>query len=190
MAAATLPTVTERGIRRLRRVEFDRLVALGTFDDERVELLHGQLFTMGPQGIAHAYSVQRLVAALIRELADVAQVRVHASVIASDESEPEPDIAVVDIGDYRDDHPATCHLVVEIADASRKTDLEVKARLYAEMGVPDYWVVDLQRRELVVHREPATDRYREVRTLAGGASIAVLAFPDVVIVVDDILPPG
>jgi Uma2 family endonuclease len=144
---------------------------------------------MSPQGTAHAYAIQRFINALVVALAQRALVRVQAPVVASDESEPEPDVAVVDIEDYLDDHPAACHLVIEIADSSRKTDLELKARLYAEMGVPDYWVVDLQRRELVVHRDPVTDRYREVRTLVAGGAIAVLAFPDVVVRVDDVLPP-
>jgi Uma2 family endonuclease len=181
---------SERPIRLLRRSEYDALVSSGSFENERLELLYGQLVTMGPQGTAHAFSVQRLSKLLTLALGQRADVRIQLPVAASDDSEPEPDVAVVDVGDYLDDHPSDCHLVIEVADSSRKTDLELKARLYAEMGVPDYWVVDLARRELVVHRDPAGDRYREVRTFAAGTSVEVLRFPDVIVRVDDVLPPA
>ena len=180
---------SERPIRLLRRSEYDALVSSGSFENERLELLYGQLVTMSPQGTAHAFSVQRLSKLLTLALGQRADVRIQLPVAASDDSEPEPDVAVVDVGDYLDDHPSDCHLVIEVADSSRKTDLELTARLYAEMGVPDYWVVDLARRELVVHRDPAGDRYREVRTFGAGASVEVLRFPDVVVRVDDVLPP-
>ena len=121
---------------------------------------------------------------------DRAEVRSQSPLAASDESEPEPDVAVLPPGAYLDDHPRAAHLVVEVADSSRAKDLGVKARLYAEMGVPDYWVVDLARRELVVHRDPAPDRYREVRTLGAGDAIALLAFPEVTVRIADILPPA
>jgi Uma2 family endonuclease len=99
-------------------------------------------------------------------------------------------MAVLPLGDYLDDFATCCHLVVEVADSSRRKDLGPKARLYAEMGVLDYWVLDIQRRALVVHRAPAGDHYDDVRTLSGGAEIALLAFPDVVVRVDDVLPPA
>lgn len=186
----TAHELDERPIRLLRRSEYDRLVSSGAFERERLELLYGQLVTMRPQGTAHAFSLQRLSKSLTLALGQQADVRIQLPLAASDDSEPEPDVAVVDIGDYLDDHPSACHLVIEVADSSRKTDLELKARLYAEMSVPDYWVVDLARRELVVHRDPAADRYREVRTFGAGASIEVLRFPDIVVRVDDVLPPA
>jgi Uma2 family endonuclease len=194
-ATITAVTVTaheldERPIRLLRRSEYDRLVSSGAFESERLELLYGQLVTMSPQGTAHAFSLQRLSKSLTLALGQRADVRIQLPLAASDDSEPEPDVAVVDIRDYLDDHPSACHLVIEVADSSRKTDLELKARLYAEMNVPDYWVVDLARRELVVHRDPAADRYREVRTFGAGASVEVLRFPDIVVRVDDVLPPA
>jgi Uma2 family endonuclease len=182
--------LSERPIRRLRRSEYDRLIAMGVFENESLELLYGQLVTMSPQGTAHAYAIRRINNYLVQALARRAEVLVQSPVAASDDSEPEPDVAVVDVGDYLDDHPSACHLVIEVADSSRKTDLELKARLYAEMGVPDYWVVDLARRVLVVHRAPAGDRYDEVRTFGTGASVEVLRFPDVVVRVDDVLPPA
>jgi Uma2 family endonuclease len=181
-----IPTVGP--VRPLRRAEYDKLVSMGAFADERVELLYGQLVTMTPQGTAHSYPMRALNKLLVQRLGDRASVQVQQPVAASDESEPEPDLAVVPPGDYLDDHPSQCHLVIEIADSSRAKDLGPKARLYAEMGVPDYWVVDLERRALVVHRGPAVDRYQDIRTLAGG-EIALLAFPDVGVRVDDVLPP-
>ena len=177
-------------LRPLKRTEYDQLVELGFFEDEKVELLYGQLVTMSPQGNAHQYSIRWLTNFLARAVAGRALVQAQGPVAASDESEPEPDFVVVPPGTYLDDHPRTCHLVVEVADSSRKKDLGVKARLYAEMGVPDYWVVDIQRRALVVHRAPVGDHYDDVRALGPGAEIALLAFPDVVVRVDDVLPPA
>jgi len=176
-------------IRPLKRVEYDHLVELGAFQDERVELLYGWLVAMSPQGAAHSFVVRELLNLLAVALAGRAKVQVQAPLAASDESEPEPDLAVLPPASYVDDHPTTAHLVVEVADSSRTKDLTVKARLYAEMAVPEYWVADLARGMLVVHREPAIDRYAEVRTYSRDGEVALLRFPDVVVRIADILPP-
>ena len=177
-------------LRPLKRAEYDQLVKLGFFEDERVELLYGQLVTMSPQGNDHLYVVRRLNKILMQALGDRAEIQPQGPVAASDESEPEPDMAVLPLGDYLDDFATCCHLVVEVADSSRKKDLGLKVHLYAEMGVLDYWVVDIQRRALVVHRAPVGDHYDDVRALGPGAEIALLAFSDVVVRVDDVLPPA
>jgi Uma2 family endonuclease len=175
--------------RHLARVEYEDLAEMGVFGDFRVELLYGRVATMSPQGDQHIYSVQRLMELLLPVLLGRARVRVQVPVAASDDSEPEPDVAVVPHADYLDGRPQHCHLVVEVSDTSRTKDLGLKARLYAEMGVPDYWVVDLAKNVIVVHRAPADGRYDDVRPAGRGAEIALLAFPDVMVRVDDVLPP-
>jgi Uma2 family endonuclease len=182
------PLDTTLQVRPLRRSEYDRLVALGLFEDERLELLDGRLVLMSPQGHAHAFSVRKLNTFLVPQLAGRAEVQVQGPIAASDDSEPEPDLAVVEPGDYLDDHPRSAHLVIEVADSSRPTDLGTKARLYAAMSVPEYWVVDVSRGEIVVHRDPADDRYREIRTLGPDAELALLRFPDVRVRAADVLP--
>ena len=174
----------------LSRAEYDRRVLLGEYEGDRIELLYGQLVLKERQTPAHAHFVTWLNTRLIVALGDRANVHAHGSLAASEVSEPEPDVAVVPPGDYLDDHPRVCHLVIEIADGSRDLDLGLKARLYAEMGVLDYWVVDLQRHAVVVHRAPVGDHYDDVRTLTRGAEIALLAFPDVVVRADDMLRPA
>jgi Uma2 family endonuclease len=177
-------------LRPLKRVEYNQLVKLGFFEDEKVELLYGLLVTMSPQGNEHLFVIRRLTKLSMFALGDRAEIQGQGPVAASDESEPEPDVAVLPVGDYLDDYAAHCHLVVEVANSSRKKDLGLKAHLYAEMGVLDYWVVDIQRRAVVVHRAPVGDHYEDVRALTSGAEIALLAFPDIVVRVDDVLPPA
>jgi Uma2 family endonuclease len=176
--------------RPLKRAEYDRLVAMGVFGEERLELLYGRLVAMSPQGNEHVYSVRRFTMILAPALVGRAQVQIQGPVAASDESEPEPDVAVLSLDDFLDDHAHAAYLIVEVADSSRKRDLHVKSQLYAQMGVPDYWVLDLVRRELVVHRDPGGDRYREIRTFGPADSVAVLQFPDVIVRVADVLPPA
>ncbi|MCA9678940.1 MAG: Uma2 family endonuclease [Kofleriaceae bacterium] len=177
-------------LRPLRRAEYDRLVAAGVFDDERLELLYGRLVAMRPQGQRHVWSVRRLNNLLAVAVAGRAQVQCQGPVAASDESEPEPDVVILPPGDFLDDHAHDALLVIEVADSSRLKDLRLKARLYAEMGIADYWVLDLSRDELVVHRGPEAGRYGEVVSHGAGAAVAPLAFPDVVVRVAEILPPA
>ncbi|HYU16175.1 MAG TPA: Uma2 family endonuclease [Candidatus Acidoferrum sp.] len=189
MSPLDLETMLPESLRPLKRAEYDRLVAMGMFDEERLELLHGRLVAMSPQGNEHVYSVRRLTMILTPALLGRAQVQILGPVAASDESEPEPDVAVLTLDDFLEDHAHTAYLIVEVADSSRKRDLNLKPQLYAEMGVPDYWVLDLAKRELVVHRDPGGDRYREIRTFGPGDSVALLQLPDVVVRVADVLPP-
>jgi Uma2 family endonuclease len=184
-----LEGVESDSVRPLRRSEYDRLVDLGVFQEERLELLEGRLVEMSPQGNAHAYSIRRLDRLLQRALGDRAEVQIQGPIAASDLSEPEPDVAVLEPGDYLDERPQSAHLIVEVADTSRAKDLGLKARLYAHMQVPDYWVIDLERRQLVVHRQPQHDRYGEVRTLAESEELTLARFPDVRIRLSEVLPP-
>jgi Uma2 family endonuclease len=171
--------------RPLRRVEYDRLVALGTFDGERIELIRGALRRMSPIGPPHTSTVDRLTRLLVLALADFAWVRVQGSFAADDLSEPEPDFCIFPLGDYDTAHPSEAHLIVEVSDSSLDYDRGEKAQLYAACGVPEYWVVNLVERVVEVHREPATDGYRQITTVPKGARLRLLAFPDVELAVDD-----
>ncbi len=174
-------------VRPLRRREYERLVELGVFDDERIELLRGVLVTMSPQGAPHADAISRLGAALTTALAGRAVVRQHSPIALTEDSEPEPDIAVVPEGSYAHEHPATALLVVEVADSSLRKDRELKAPLYASAGVPEYWLVDLVHHTVEVGRTPGPDGYGEVRVRAWDEAVALSAFPDVAVVFRDLL---
>ncbi len=183
-----LPDVGPSAIRRLRRDEYDRLVELGVFDREPVELIQGVIVRMAPQGAPHAGAVQRSNEYLVPKLIGRAHVRVQLPLIAGDDSEPEPDLAVVPLGNYDLVHPAAARLVIEVARTSLAYDRDAKGPLYAKMGVPDFWVVVVVNRVIEVHRSPRGERYESVETYRSGASIATTAFPDVAVDVSTILP--
>jgi Uma2 family endonuclease len=179
-------------LRPLRRREYDCLVELGVFDEERVELLDGVLVSMNPQGAEHAEVTGFLAERLTVALSGRARVRAHSPLSLSDESEPEPDIAVVPAGDYARAHPTRALLLVEVADSSLRKDRELKALLYAATGVPEYWLVDLVARVVHVHRAPqlssaSVPRYADVVALSAGATLSPLAFPDVTVDVGSVL---
>lgn len=174
--------------RPLRRSEYDRLVSLGVFGEERVELLQGTLIAMSPQGTLHAEVVARLTKILVLGLGDRATLRVQSPFAASEDSEPEPDLAVVPRADYSDDHPSKAFLLVEVADSSRQKDREVKASIYAAAGVMEYWLVDLIDRKVEVWSLPISGRYTRHATASPGDTLTPVAFPDLSIPVSDILP--
>ena len=107
-----------------------------------------------------------------------------------DYSEPEPDVAVVSgpMRDYRDAHPTSAVLVVEVSHESLRYDRTVKQRLYARCGIPEYWLLALTEARLEVYRDPAGDGYQSVASHAAGDEVAPLARPDARIVVGDLLP--
>jgi Uma2 family endonuclease len=186
-----LPSVGASSVRRLKREEYEKLVELGHFDNERVELIRGVIVRMPPpQGAPHAGPIETLTELLVPALVGRARVRVQLPLIAPDDSVPEPDIAVVDRADHFQTHPSSAHLVIEVARSSVTYDRETKGPLYASMGVPDYWVLDVERRVLEVYRRPSGERYEEVTALRAGATVTLVAFPDVTIAVSDLLPPS
>jgi Uma2 family endonuclease len=166
-------------VRPLRRVEYERMVELGLFDEERIELLRGALVAMSPQKGPHANGAARLGEILIVALHGRAHVRQHSPLALSDDSEPEPDIAVVALGDYTMAHPSTALLVVEVADSSLRKDRQVKADLYAEAGIAEYWILNVVDAVLEVYRDPAGDHYATVTSHTKSATVSPLAFPDV-----------
>jgi Uma2 family endonuclease len=174
-------------IRPLHRREYDRLVELGSFDDERLELLGGLLVAMSPQGTEHADVISRLATLLVKALADRALVRSHSPLVVADDSEPEPDVAVVEPGDYSCEHPSAALLVVEVSDSSLRTDREVKAPLYAAAGIQEYWIVNLVDRVIEVHRAPREGRYTDVAQHGRGVTLRPLAFADVVVAVGELI---
>jgi Uma2 family endonuclease len=181
------PAILPAGeIRPLRRLEYDCLVELGTFEDERLELLGGMLVVREPQGALHAGILGWLSSTLIPRLVDRATVRIQSPIALSDVSEPEPDVAVVPLGDYRDAHPDRALLIIEVADSSVRKDRKIKAPLYASAGVPEYWVVDLPDKSLEVHRSPSGDTYQDVTAYRRGDVVFPVSFPELRLQVSEI----
>ena len=182
-----MATATTEVIRPLRRVEYDQLVALGAFQDERIELLDGALVAMSPIGAPHNSAVQKLNALLVLALNGRAAVRPQLSFAAGDLSEPEPDLALVPSGDYDTDHPAQAYLLIEVAESSLARDRGRKLRLYASCGVPEYWIVNLAERCIEVYTRPVGAAYEQMESFTRGQSIRLGAFPDVELAVASVL---
>lgn len=174
-------------VRPLKRSEYDRLIELGVFDDERVELIQGVLVKMSPQEAPHASTVQKLTKLLMARLQERGSVRSQLPLALSDDTEPEPDVAVVPLGDYETEHPHTALLIIEVADSSLKKD-RGKAAVYASAGIVEYWIVNLGARTVEVYTSPEGDRYAEVRTLRTGDTLRPQTLPDLAIAVAEILP--
>ena len=177
----------EADLRLLSRSEYDRLVELGMFAEERVELLYGVVVRMSPHGPDHDTTLERLTELLVPALQGRARVRIQCAFAASDASEPEPDVAVVPLGDYRRAHPSRADLLVEVAGSSLARDRGSKQRLYAASGVPEYWIVNLVDRTVEVRTDPSPEGYRNVRVVRAHESLAPQAFPDLLIAVSSLL---
>jgi Uma2 family endonuclease len=175
-------------IRGLRRVEYDRLVDLGVFEDEKIELLCGVLVEMSPQGTRHAAVGRRLTELLMFALGRRAMVGCQFPFAAGEFSEPEPDIAVTPRSDDESEHPARAFLIIEVAESSIRKDRGLKAAIYAAAGVPEYWVVDLNQNHIEIFTGPGPDGYAERRRAARGERLRLVEFPDVELAVDEILP--
>jgi Uma2 family endonuclease len=174
--------------------DYHRMAADGLFsEDDRVELIEGEIVEMTPIGDRHSGSVRRLDDLFTTALGRRALVDKQHPVRLGDWSEPEPDLALlVRREDYYTSGTPTAEdvfLVVEVADSSVGYDRSVKVPLYARQGIREVWLLNLPGDILEVYRQPRPGGYREVRRLRRGDSIAAEAFPDVTFPVSDLLGP-
>ncbi len=174
--------------------EYQKLGEMGFFHpEERVELISGNIIKMSAKGTAHTSALGRTDRLFQDLFNNLAWVRVQDPIALDDNSEPEPDIAVVIIDpfDYATHHPipSEVYLIIEVADSSLAYDREVKAKIYARSGIADYWVLNVCDRQLHVFREPAEDGYQSEVVLGENASISPLQFPAFNIAIGEMLPP-
>jgi Uma2 family endonuclease len=166
--------------------DYHRMIEAGILCDRRVELLNGEIVEMSPEGTPHAH-LSSTAANYIRELLrGKASVREAKPITLPDNSEPEPDIAIIQDLDeeYFDHHPYPENIfwIVEFSNTSLTKDLEIKSKICARAGIREYWVVNLKQMELIIFRDPIEDGYREKQTLTDG-EISPVAFPQVSIAV-------
>ena len=166
--------------------DVDAMVQAGILEESsRIELLDGVLVEMSPQGPPHAYALRQLMmlgapvaAAAGLELSVQGPLDVGSRI-----SLPEPDFAIVPKTPI-DRHPTGALLVAEMGNTSLRMDLGPKARIYATAGIPEYWVLEVKRREIVVHREPSGSRYEYVERVGVGDTLSAIAVALTVAVAD------
>ena len=170
--------------------DYHRMIDAGILDDKRVELLNGEIIDMTPEGIPHSSSSDEAAEYLRGRLAGRAKVREAKPVTLPNQSEPQPDIAIVElpVERYRSHHPypENIYLLIEYSYSSLAIDTEVKRRIYATAGIREYWIVNLKAMKLILYRDPVDGDYQSISTLTSG-EIEWLAFPGTAIAVDQLL---
>ncbi|HEY2620553.1 MAG TPA: Uma2 family endonuclease [Acetobacteraceae bacterium] len=171
---------------RLTTRDYHRLGEAGILgEDDRVELLEGQLVDMSPIGPRHALAIDLLNRLLPAILGEQAWLRVQNPIVLDDASEPQPDFAVVrhPWSGYPDAHPRPPDilLLIEVADSSLEFDLGAKLELYARAGICEFWVVDLTSNRVLVHRSPREGRYDSITGADILGTLGVEALPGLTI---------
>lgn len=183
--------------KRWTREEYYRLDEQGWFQNQRVELIDGEIIQLSPQSPHHSSGSDKIRALLQQVFGEAYWVRTHSPLKYGNFSEPEPDVSVIrgTLEENEDEHPTTAALVVEVSRTSLKHDKTTKQRLYAAMAIPEYWVLDLDNRRLIVHRDPIADqsssfgsRYATITVLDEEASISPLEAQSAVIPISKMLP--
>jgi Uma2 family endonuclease len=160
-------------------------------EDDRVELIRGEIVEMSAVGRRHAACVRRLIRLFSQRLSDRALVDAQDPVELEDNSEPQPDLVLLQLRDdfYEGGHPQSedILLLVEVADTTVESDRDVKIPLYAENGITEVWLVDINAQCLEVYRQPSENGYLNIQKYYRGQTVFVQAFPNVSFTVDEVL---
>ncbi|MEW6130512.1 MAG: Uma2 family endonuclease [Acidobacteriota bacterium] len=164
--------------------DYYKMFEAGLFEGMQVELIGGQIIEMSAMGAEQATTVTLAAKALEKGFERIFFVRSQMSLNAGNDAEPQPDIAMVkgNVRDYKNAHPKTAALIVEVADSSLKFDRTVKGSIYARAGIKDYWIINIKDRRLEIYRKPQEDEtqpfgfgYSEIKILTESDSIKPLA---------------
>jgi Uma2 family endonuclease len=145
-------------------VEYQKMAEVGILPERGVELINGEIFEKSPKGSRHVKTVTKLNRLLGKRVGDEAIISIHNPFIADNNSEPEPDIAILknrtDFYENELPHSEDVLLIIEVADTSFYCDSTVKLPLYASSGIPECWIIDLGKKEIHSYWEPIGDAYR------------------------------
>ena len=172
--------------------EYYQMAEAGIFsEDDRVELIKGEVVEMAPIGSRHAAHVKRLNRLLSQLMGERALVSVQDPIRLSQYSEPQPDLALLqprtDFYMRAHPEPEDVLLAVEVAEISATYDREVKVPLYAQAGILEVWLVDLAEARIEVYRKPSPEGYKEVQRMGPGQHLSPQAFPGRELAVDAVL---
>jgi Uma2 family endonuclease len=177
---------------RLTTDQYEQMIAAGILTEEdRVELINGEILEMSPINVRHAACVKRLNALFSQRLVGRAIVGVQDPVRLDGRSEPEPDLTLLRVrADYYvggHPEPEDIMLVVEVSDTTLAFDRDIKLPLYAAADIQEVWLVNLVENRVEVYRSPSPDGYRSMKRVEPGAAVSPLAFPDLELGVGDFL---
>lgn len=183
-AQLLIPKVEHPQVLKFTIEQFQLLYEKGIFaESDHLELINGEIITMSPIGTKHAACVNRLLKLLEKKLGDRIILSVQNSIVLANNSQPQPDLAVLR---YRDDFyeealptPADILLIVEVADSSLEYDRNVKAPLYAAAGIPEMWLFDVNAKTITGFSQPSELGYKQIYHYTPGDRLSILAFDDV-----------
>jgi Uma2 family endonuclease len=162
--------------------DYHQMIGSGLLDNRSLELINGEIIQMSPEGVAHSFYCRGTAKYLRSILGERAEISEAHPITLPNDSEPEPDIAILRTPDtlYQNRHPLPADIfwLIEIASSTLAKDLGIKKDIYAQAGIPEYWVMNLQTLELVVFKDLLGDEYRSKVCLSSG-NISPLAFPEI-----------
>ncbi|MBY0503004.1 MAG: Uma2 family endonuclease [Bryobacteraceae bacterium] len=178
----TIPPQPPPRLRKFTREECEFLLDHGFFAGERYELVDGELINKLGQKPPHAFAISMLSVTLVQQFGRRIRLQLPIDVAPEDNpsSEPEPDAVVTHAGvdlAQRTPGPSDIAWLIEVSDTTLRFDLTTKADLYARAGIADYWVLDLNNRRMIVHREPLAGAYRSVTVYESHEPVAPLVEP-------------
>jgi Uma2 family endonuclease len=177
--------------------EYERLIAADILhEDDRVELINGEILEMTPIGVRHAACVNRLNKLLMAQAGDRAIISVQNPIQLDAHSEPQPDLVALrphpesqEVDYYESARPTAADtlLVIEVADSSLESDRTVKLPLYAQAGIPEVWIVSLTENHIEVYTQPENGAYRGAQRAGHGETLTATTLPDLRVAVDAVL---
>jgi Uma2 family endonuclease len=181
--------------KRWTRPEYEALSSIELLNQQRLELIEGELINKTGKGRAHVNALVLLrewLASIFGTLCVIPGSPIDVAPKDNPTSEPQPDLIVQsrDITHFteRNPGPEDLYLVIEIGDASLSFDLSTKAGLYARAGIAEYWVLDIAGRRMIVHRDPRDGRYTSTFAYEVNESVSPLAAPESALRVGDAFP--
>jgi Uma2 family endonuclease len=197
MATAQAKIINEPRIYLWTREDYYRMNDVGLFNGKKVELIEGQVIEMSAMYGPHATAITLANDTLREVFGKGWVVRIQLPIAISGISEPEPDVAIVagKVRDFKESHPTSAALVIEVADSSLEYDRDFKGSLYAKAGIADYWIINLFHGQIEVYRRPIADQEAEFGVSYGDKLVfkrddllKPLAKPKATIAVNDLLP--
>jgi Uma2 family endonuclease len=172
--------------------EFHKMLSVGIFsEDDRLELIEGEIIEMTPISSRHAYYVDKITRIFFQKLSDKVGIRIQNPIKLGKYSEPQPDIALVKLPlekyQFQHPEPEDIYLVIEVSDTSYDYDKNIKIPLYGKYGIKESWLIDINKNRIEVFRNPFKEGYKSCNIFCAKEELSPLHFPEIKIFVNEIL---